>query len=124
MSNIVDLKLDPDTWDLDISNQDIQYVYDTDAIQQHLRQRLSFFKGEYPYDLSVGVPYHQEFFKKNFNPIIIDSSLKTTIIDTPGVIELTSFILDLNEATRVLDLNFKVIAKNGEVIDYSGTIPI
>lgn len=124
MSNIVDLKLDPDSWDIVIENQDISYINDTDAIQQHLRQRLSFFKGEYPYDLSIGVPYHQEFFKKNFNPIVIDSSLKTTIIDTPGVIELTSFILDLDEPTRVLSLNFKVRAKNGEVIDYSDTISI
>jgi len=123
MADIVDLKLNKTTWDLELSGQDLGFVSSVDAIEQHIRQRLSFYRGEYPYDLTRGIPYHDEFFKKKFNPIVIDTILKTTIIDTPGVLELTRFVLDFNDSTRELLHEFKVICDEG-VIDYSGVIPL
>lgn len=123
MADIVDLKLNETTWDLSITGQDIDYVTGVDGIKQHLRQRHGLFRGEYPYDLTRGIPYNDEFFKKKFNPIIIDTILKSMIIDTPGVIELTKFKLDFNRSTRELLLDYKVTCIDG-VIDYSGTIPL
>lgn len=121
---ISDIKLDSVTWDIVIENNDIKFTGGTDGIQQHIRQYLQMFKGEYPFDLTRGIPYHDEFFKKNYNPIIIDSILKNAIIDIPGVIELKEFLLDIDNATRILSLNFRVLTKYNETINYSDYIPI
>jgi hypothetical protein len=119
-----DLKLDPNNWNhILIENQDLAMVSGTDAIKQHLRQRLQFFRGEYAHDLTRGIPYHDEFFKKNPNPIVMDSILKDVILTTPGVIELTLFTMELNNSTRVLTIIFKVTTDEG-TLDYTGEIPL
>lgn len=123
MSDIVDLKFNETTWELSITGQDIDFVSGVEAIKQHIRQRLSVFKGEYKYDLTHGIPYHDEFFKKNFNPVIVDTVLKSTIIDTPGVLELVEFDLDFSDSLRELSLIFKATCSDG-VIDYSDVISL
>jgi hypothetical protein len=120
MPDIVDLKFDEDTWDIIIENQDIQFVSGIDATKQYLRQRLGFFRGEDPFDLTRGIPYHDEIFKKRFNPIVIDSIFKEVILNTPGIIELNKFELDYDIGTRELNLVFKVITIEG-IIDYTET---
>lgn len=122
--DISDLKLDSTTWDIVIENNDIQVVSKTDGIQQHLGQEFKMFKGEYPFDKTRGIPYHDEFFKKNYNPIVIDSILKNVIIDTPGILELNEFILDIDDATRILSMTFKALSQYNEIINYSDYIPI
>lgn len=124
MSDIVDLKLDTDDWNyVLIEGQDLATVSGIDAIEQHLRQRLQFFRGEYKHDLTRGIPYHDEFFKKNPNPIVMDSILKDVILETPGVIELLSFQLDLDESTRILSVTFKVDTDSG-ILDYTKEISL
>lgn len=124
MSDIVDLKLDPDDWNyVLIEGQDLATISGIDAIEQHLRQRLQFFRGEYKHDLTRGIPYHDEFFKKNPNPIVMDSILKDVILETPGVIELLSFQLDLDESTRILSVTFKVDTDSG-ILDYTKEISL
>lgn len=124
MSNIIDLKLDPNNWNyVLIENQDLATISDLDAIKQHLRQRLQFFRGEYAHDLTRGIPYHDEFFKKSPNPIVMDYVLKDTILTTPGVVELLSFSMDLNDSTRVLTIDFKVSTDYEDLV-YSDDIPL
>jgi len=123
MSDIVDLKLNETTWDVSLTGQDIDTVSGVEAIRQNYRQRLNLFRGEYPYDLTKGIPYHDEFFKKRFNPIVIDTILKNTIIDTPGTLELTKFNLSFSNSNRELSLTFKTICTDG-IVDYSGTLPL
>lgn len=113
-----DLKLDPDTWDLVIENFDLATIDGIEAIQQNLGQRLKTFLGEYFLDIRIGLPYFQEIFKKKFNPIVVDTAFKREIIYTEGVIELISFNLEINNATRVLNLNTKVLTTDG-VFEYS-----
>ena len=119
----VDLKLDTVTWDLVIENNDIATVEGIEAIRQNLRQRLQFFRGEYGFDLTRGIPYHDEFFKKKPNPIVMDTILKSVILNTEGIIELTEFTLSLNSSTRILDIYFRCITTEGE-LDYSSEIPL
>jgi hypothetical protein len=122
-TGIIDLKLDSNNWSyILIENQDLATVSDLDAIEQHLKQRLQFFRGEYTFDLTRGIPFHDEFFKKNPNPIVMDTILKDVILTTPGVIEMLSFIIEIN-ANRILNINFKVYTSYGE-LDYSGEIPL
>lgn len=124
MADIVDLKLDPDNWNyILIENQDLAVVSGLEAIRQHLRQRLQFFRGEYAHDITRGIPYHDEFFKKNPNPIVMDYVLKDTILTTPGVTELLSFSMDLNNSTRILNIAFKVSTDYGNLV-YSDDVPL
>jgi len=122
--NIIDLKLDPDDWtSIIIDAQDLDTVNGIDAIEQHLKQRLQFFRGEYKHDLTRGIPYHDKFFKKTPNPIVIDSILKDVILTTPGITELLKFTIELYSATRLLTVTFKANTDEG-ILDYTGTIAL
>jgi len=122
--NVIDLKLDSDDWtSVIIETQDLGVVNGIDAIEQHLKQRLQFFRGEYGYDLTRGIPYHDEFFKKRPNPVVIDSILKNVILTTPGITELLKFELEIENSTRELNIIFKANTDDG-ILDYSGTIPL
>jgi len=124
MSDIIDLKLDSDNWNyVLIEGQDLATVSGIDAIEQHLKQRFQFFRGEYKHNLTRGIPYHDEFFKKSLNPIVMDSILKDVILETPGIIELLSFSIELDDQTRILSVIFKVSTDSG-ILDYNGKIPL
>ncbi len=124
MPDIIDLKIDTNNWDsILIENQDLATVSGIDAIEQHLHQRFKFFRGEYKHDLTRGIPYHDEFFKKNPSPIVMDAILKDVILTTPGIIELTEFFMDLSETTRILSVTFKAKTDFG-ILDYNEFIPL
>jgi hypothetical protein len=124
LSDIIDLKLNPDNWSqVVIESQDLGTVSGLDAIKQHLKQRFQFFRGEYPQDLTRGIPYHDEFFKKNPNPIVVDTILKDVILTTPGIIELLSFSMELINIERFLEINFKANTTSG-ILNYTGKIPL
>jgi len=123
MSNIIDLKLEETTWDLLIENQDIQTVTGIDGIKQHLRQRYQMFKGEYFYDKTRGIPYHDDLFVKSPNPIIVDTVFKKVTLDTPGIVELLKFDLDFDGTTRELNINLKAKTDVGEM-DYIEIVPL
>ena len=124
MADIVDLKLDKNNWNyILIENQDLATVLGLAAVEQHLRQRLQFFRGEYKHDLTRGIPYHDEFFKKNPNPIVMDFVLKDVILTTPGVEELLSFSMELDDSTRILSIEFKVSTDYGNLV-YSEDVPL
>lgn len=117
---IADLALDDD-WDVYLSNRDLATVSGVDGIQQHLIQRLREFQGEWFLELRDGVPYHQEFFKKNFDPVLIDYVLKVKIIETPGILELLEFEMDYDNVARELSVTFRANSYDGE-INYSITL--
>jgi len=104
--------------DIDITNNEATFIESTDEVVQLLRQRLRTFFGEWFLDTEIGVPYHQEILKKNPNPTAMDAAFKNEILNTPGVIELTQFEMDIDPATRNLTLTFQCIATDG-IIDFS-----
>lgn len=116
-----DILLDEDIYDIDLTTSDFQLTLSADAIKQHLKQRLNTFANEFFLDSRVGIPYFEHILVKNPDPIIIDSLLKKEIINTPGVLELPEFSLDLTD-TRQLDISFKVLTTSGE-INFSEVIP-
>lgn len=118
----MDILFDELTTDIDISANDFQFTENREAIEQHLRQRLRTFAAEYFLDSRVGIPYFQHVLRKNPDPIIIDSVFKKEIINTPGIIELLEFELDLDASTRELTLTFKASTSDG-VIDFSEVVP-
>ena len=122
-----DLKLETDRTsaffgDLVIEKGDLVNTTGAEAVLQRVRQYLSTFLGEWFLDTRVGVPWFQQIMIKGFDPVVVDAVLKTTILNIPGVEELTKFELDLDTKTRELTLTFKAIGDDGP-IDFSEVVP-
>ena len=101
-----DIRLDVNG-DIDITNGEVSLTMEIDGIVQHLKQRLRFFYGEWFLDKTKGVPYIQQILKKNPEPVIVDLILKRAILETPGVLELLEFSIEIINAFRELKLEFK-----------------
>lgn len=117
---MADIKLDSDG-DIFLNINDLELTSGLEAKAQHLAQRLNTFLGEWFLDLRVGVAYFQQILIKNPNSAIVDSVLKKEILNTPGILELTSFDLDI-ATNRELTLSFRAITEEGE-INFSEVVP-
>lgn len=109
--------------DVDITEGKLSLTSGTEATAQRLKQRLSLFFGEWFLDRSRGVPYFEHIFVKNPSPTVIDSVIKREIVSDPAVIELQEFDLDLDTATRKLDIAFKARTDEG-LVDFSETFGV
>jgi hypothetical protein len=118
----MDLKLDRTTNDIYVVDGDLVLVTASEAIVQFVKQKLRTFLGEWFLDLSIGVPYFEEVFKKAPNLTVIDAAIKDQILSTPGIVELLEFTMDAEPATRLLRIEFKARAIEG-VINFSEVIP-
>lgn len=118
----MDILLDSDTGDIFLPGSDLILTSGQEAIEQHLRQRLQTFFGEWFLDGRIGVPYFQQILKKNPDLTVVDSLLKKEIIDTQGIEELTQFSANLNKSTRKLEINFEVRTIEGDVITFNEVI--
>ncbi len=116
-----DIALNSD-WDIEITGSDLTLTTGADTIKQHISQRLKTFYGEWFLNMEIGIPYFQQIFKKNPNPVIVDSVFKREIINTPGILQLKEFSLDLNPVARELSLAFKALCTGGE-ISFEEVIP-
>lgn len=107
--------------DIEIEGNDLVLTTGTEAIQQHLSQRMKTFLEEWFLDKRIGIAYLQQILKKNPDPVVVDSILKREIINTPGIKELTRFVLDISSSRELL-LNFSARTSDG-VINFSEVIP-
>lgn len=82
--------------DLIIENGSFKIVDKGAEVVQHVRTRLLTYLNEWFLDRESGVPYFEQVFIKPVNLNNVESILKTTIIRTPGVSELTEFQMVYN----------------------------
>jgi len=101
--------------DLEFTNNALTIVDAENEVKQRLAQRLRTFFAEWFLDNTIGLPYYEDIFIKNPNAGLVEALLKTEIIDTPGVLELLSFEIDIDKATRKLTVSFMVRATTGNV---------
>ncbi|MCG8433499.1 MAG: hypothetical protein MJA83_05665 [Gammaproteobacteria bacterium] len=110
---MADFKLDA-SGDLDLSTGDIQIITGNAAIAQELTIRLRFFLGEWFLDVREGIPYIQQFFRKNPNPNIIRDVIARVVRGTPGVIDLLSLSFDLDTVARRLSVSLSAQTTSDE----------
>jgi hypothetical protein len=111
---MADLKLNEQTGDLDVgADGDLSLVDGIDAIRQHLKIRLQFFRGEWFLDTRLGVPYFEEILRKSPDLNVVQSLFRDVIRTTPGVVEITEFALDYEGTTRTLSLDFRALTTDG-----------
>jgi len=97
-----------------------QYATQLREIEEHLEQRLRTVQGEWFLERTIGLPYFDEIFTKPSNIQLIEALFIQEILDTPGVIRLLEFNMDLNKQTRTLFFpQLKIQATSG-VIDFAG----
>jgi hypothetical protein len=118
----MDIRLNPETWDLDFSGGDLSFTTGLERTEQFLRQRLSFFLAEWFLDESEGIDYFDRVLVKNPRVEELDAIFKSTILDTPGVLELLEFDLELDGSSRAAFLSFRARSTEGEIA-FSEEIP-
>lgn len=113
------IKLDPLTNDLAVENNELILITGADEVTQRLRARLKMFRGEWFLGVNRGVPYRQEIFVKGVSSDRIAAAIKREILTTSGVLQLLSYDQEFDGATRRLNINFRIQASDGEIIDFS-----
>lgn len=91
-------------------------------VVQQVRSNLLYYRAEWFLNRNNGVPYFQDVFVKPANLNLLESELKSTILNTPGVDSLISFSLDFDTSTRKVSVSFEARTIYNE--DISDTIPL
>jgi len=117
-----DLLLDPITNDLVIQNGDLVLVgatSDVDDIRQSIAQdiktNLLFFLGEWFFDTTAGVPWLDDVFVKDPNPVLVDDTVKNVILNVPGVLGLETFSMSYIPSSRTFTIDFDVRTTAGPI---------
>lgn len=84
------------------ANGELAVVRDTEAVGQHVRQRLMAHLGEWFLDREVGVPWVRDIVGHGYDPVLAESVLKAEILDTDGVTDINSFSVRFDNSTRGL----------------------
>jgi len=90
-------KLDDDG---DIVTQGTQFLTGVNEIEQTIRTRLRLFLGEYFRDITDGTPWFEQILGKGASMDAREAALRNRIVNTPGVVRLTSFSTDFDLSTR------------------------
>jgi hypothetical protein len=119
-----DLAINSGTGDLYLnSTNDLATVDSINGIQQDILQRLSTFFGEWFLDTSYGIDWFGMILVKNPDQKKIDALFVSTILTTPGVLNLITYSSTPNFTQRTMSIQFSCQVSSG-VIDYTGTITI
>ena len=87
------------------------HVDSPDGVAQNVMTRLQLWKGSWFIDTEEGTPWMQEILGKHD---AIDAVVKSRILDTPGVKEITSSESILNPDDRKLTITATISTSYGE----------
>ena len=102
--------------DIFASDGAIKRVYEGAEVVQSVRTRLLHYLGEWYLDTLSGVDYFGSVFKRPADLSTIESTLKTTIIETPGLESLNSFEMDFDRTTRILGVTWTGTDEYGNAV--------
>lgn len=94
----------------------LKTVTDGAATVQLVRSRLLLYLGEYPLDITQGVDYLGTVLNQPEDLAALESAVKTTILTTPGVEQLTSFELNVDRGARTLSIDFESTTTFNQII--------
>jgi hypothetical protein len=101
------------SWDLEISNYQLQIVSGADQVAQHIKERLQTFLGEWFLDVTIGFDYFGQVLVKNPDLDTIHAMALNIISSTAGVREVRSLLVDVPDpSTGSLRIQFSVYAYN------------
>jgi len=119
--NIFALKLDAGTHDLIVSGGAIVVISDSNVIARNLESRLQMLKGEWILDTTYGYDFTKVFGQRIVDLQIIETTLKSYILATEGVVTINTFKLDYDGGdNRLLKLTFSVKTIYSDTITIGG----
>ena len=111
----MDIKIDPATGDLDISNNKLNMTEEgLESIAQRLRIRLRLFHREWVLDRSVGTKWFELILRKGVDKFIADQEVRRVVLETPQVRSIQSWESTINSTTREYDVVATVTTTIGE----------
>lgn len=118
----MDLALDPTTMDLLLQDGDLVLLDGPKAVEQHIRIRLLFFRGEWFLDSREGTPWLQEVLGQKTDEERAVEVVRKVLQTTPGVasVETVSVAID---SRRNMSIRFVVVSDEGIVLDSSDLQP-
>ena len=120
-----DLKLEPATWDLDLSSNDLALTGDAsgETATQAVGVRLKLIPGEWFLDTRLGVDYFGTAFVKNPNLAAIEAMIQAAILDSPGIARIVSYSQVFDRTARSLSITCTLIDYEGNVLNLQTTAP-
>ncbi len=120
-----DLKLDLETWDLDLSSNALDLTDDTagETATQAVGMRLKLILGEWFLDTRLGVDYFGKAFVKNPNLAAIEAMIQAAILDAPGIARIVSYAQILDRAARQLTVTCTLLDDEGNTLNLQATAP-
>lgn len=101
--------------DISFNGYDFETIdADNDNLIQKLVLRIKRYYGEWFKDTRKGVDYFGYFFKKDYDPVIIEALLKAEILEEEDVEQVTSLTFSIDNNTRISTIVFSVTATSGE----------
>ncbi|NRA42734.1 MAG: hypothetical protein HRU21_10585 [Pseudomonadales bacterium] len=96
-----DIKLDPATGDLDISNNQLHITSEgVESVAQQLRIRLRFFFQEWVLDRSKGTKWFEIVLRKDVDKFAADQEVRQVILNTPNIREIVKWESTIDASTR------------------------
>jgi hypothetical protein len=88
------------------------YLQDTpEAVAQNVKTRLGLWRGQWFLDTTEGTLWMQEILGKNE---AVETIIRSRILGTPGVLEITSFESVFDPDARALSVTATINTKYGE----------
>jgi hypothetical protein len=111
-----------DNGDRLIYNSNWVVIDDIDAIRQVIITKIKLYLGEWFKDVSLGVPWIQQIFRKGTSLGQVQSILIDEILSVEGATEMKKFEMDFDAKTRKLavDFNCKILGENEEFSEVLG----
>ena len=118
---MTDLLIDEATHDLVIDQGFLAYTTDLELIRQRLEITLKAYKGEWFANALYGVPYLENEDNKiqllgKGNRLLLELTIKRTILESPNITSLTSFVLEQDPTLRKIDITFTALTDDGSQI--------
>src|SRR5512137_2079640 len=88
--------------ELVVENTDLVLIDKLDWLVQRLSIKLQFIFGEWFIDHTDGIKFHEHIWVKNPNYSLVESSIKTAILEEEGVTELLKFQMVVDPRLRKL----------------------
>lgn len=111
-----DLRLDSTSHDLVVLDYDLSIAEGLDQVTQNIKIRLLFVYNEWFLDANKGVPFYERIGIKDPDIAVVDSIIKSTIVETPGVTQLISYESTYSAQDRSFGATFKCETEYGESI--------
>lgn len=122
MADFKDISLGTNAKDLVITDGDIQFLEEGEAIKQALRIRYRSFLGENFLNILYGLPYLKEdsegrqIFGKGIDFGDIEDIYKEETFKRNGIKELKRFELDIDSQTRKAEIQLEAESTVGTVV--------